>query len=67
MKTCENCGIEHDGSYGSGRFCTNKCARSFSTKNKRKEINRKVSEKLSKKKILIQLKNVFIVGWSISR
>jgi len=33
---CENCGKEHDGSYGSGRFCCKECARSFSTKNKKK-------------------------------
>lgn len=32
MKICENCGKEHDGNYGSGRFCCLKCARSFSTK-----------------------------------
>lgn len=43
---CENCGCEHNGSYGSGRFCSIKCARSFSTKNKRKEINKKVSNSL---------------------
>lgn len=30
---CENCGREHNGSYGSGRFCSSSCARSFSTKN----------------------------------
>jgi hypothetical protein len=35
---CENCGEDHDGSYGSGRFCSIKCARGFSTKEKRKEI-----------------------------
>lgn len=46
MKQCENCSIEHDRSYGSGRFCSEKCARGFSTKDKRKEINKKVSEKL---------------------
>ena len=30
---CENinCNKEHDGSYGSGRFCSSYCARSFST------------------------------------
>ncbi|MFW5988461.1 MAG: HNH endonuclease signature motif containing protein [bacterium] len=43
---CENCGNEHDGSYGSGRFCSSKCARGFSTKSKRKEINEKVSKSL---------------------
>lgn len=43
---CENCNEEHDGSYGSGRFCCQKCSRSFSTKEKRLEINKKVSKKL---------------------
>ena len=47
MKTCENCNAEHDGSYGSGRFCSSKCARGFSTKAKRKEINEKVAKKLA--------------------
>jgi len=46
MRICENCKNEHDGSYGSGRFCSSKCARSFSTKTKRNEINEKVSKKL---------------------
>ena len=43
---CELCNTEHDGNYGSGRFCSYKCARSFSSKEKRKEINEKVSKKL---------------------
>lgn len=43
---CENCETEHNGSYGSGRFCTKTCARGFSTKTKRQEINKKVSETL---------------------
>ena len=30
---CEKCNKEHDGSYGSGRFCSSKCARSFATNN----------------------------------
>jgi very-short-patch-repair endonuclease len=45
---CEICDIEHQGNYGSGRFCTLKCARSFSTLFKRDEINKKVSEKLKR-------------------
>ena len=49
MIICENCEKEHDGSYGSGRFCSSKCARGFSTKAKRKEINEKLSKKLKKK------------------
>ena len=46
---CENCKIEHSGSYGSGRFCSSKCARGFSTKTKRNEINEKVKNKLKGK------------------
>jgi len=30
---CENCGKEHNGTYKTGRFCCEKCAKSFSTKN----------------------------------
>lgn len=48
MKTCEKCGIEHEGEYASGRFCSPKCSRGFSTKSKRSEINEKVSKKLKK-------------------
>lgn len=48
MKRCENCDLEHNGNYGSGRFCNDKCARSFSTKKNREQINKKVSEKLKK-------------------
>lgn len=29
---CENCGKDHDGYYGSGRFCSKECARSYSSK-----------------------------------
>ena len=43
MKTCDNCSSLTDGSYGSGRFCSSKCARGFSTKAKRGEINDKIS------------------------
>jgi very-short-patch-repair endonuclease len=49
MKNCENCNIEHFGDYGAGRFCTAKCARSFSTKKDRKSINEKVSKTFSSK------------------
>ena len=38
VRICENCGKEHDGSYGTGRFCCKECARSFSTKNSKKEL-----------------------------
>lgn len=48
MNKCENCLIDHDGTYGSGRFCSMKCSKGFSTKAKRKEINEKVRIKLTK-------------------
>lgn len=44
---CENCKCDHNGSYGSGRFCSSKCARGFSTKEKRQEINERVSQALT--------------------
>jgi len=47
--TCEKCNNDHDGTYGSGRFCSSHCARSSSTKDKREEINKKVSDKLKGK------------------
>jgi len=50
MSICENCECEHDGIYGSGRFCSTKCSRGFSTKAKRKEINEKVSNSLKGRK-----------------
>jgi hypothetical protein len=53
--SCENCGNEHDGNIGSGRFCSVKCTRSFSTKAKRKEINEKVANKL-KKVVIVKCK-----------
>lgn len=40
---CENCSTLTVEKYGSGRFCSAKCARSFSTKSKRLQINQKVS------------------------
>ena len=40
---CERCENFHNGGYGSGRFCSARCARSFSTSINREELNRKVS------------------------
>jgi len=51
---CENikCKKEHDGSFGSGRFCCRSCAniRNFSDE-KRAEINKKKSDKLKGKRL----------------
>ena len=35
---CENCGKEHNASYGSGRFCSKECARSYSSKQNKNEL-----------------------------
>lgn len=43
---CEKCSKYHNGNYGSGRFCSEECARSFASKEKRLEINEKVSKTL---------------------
>jgi very-short-patch-repair endonuclease len=70
MKLCENCQSGHDGSYGSGRFCSLTCSRSFSTKAKRNEINKSVSDKLKLSghkpvnKKCKQCKNKFQVKWA---
>lgn len=46
---CENCKEETEKKYGSGRFCSQKCSRSFSTKAKREEINLKVCKTFKEK------------------
>lgn len=47
---CECCGVEFYGKLGNtNRFCSKKCARAFSTKAKRKEINEKVSKTIIKR------------------
>jgi len=54
---CECCNQTHEGSYGSGRFCSAKCAKGFSTKLKRAEINEKVKQKLTVDPLKKQCKN----------
>lgn len=43
---CELCAIVPDKKYASGRFCSSKCSRSFSTSKNRDEISKKASETL---------------------
>lgn len=47
---CEFCQKEHDGKFASGRFCNRSCSNGFSTREKRKQINQKVSRKLRRRK-----------------
>lgn len=60
---CGNCGNEHDGSFGSGRFCCMRCSRAFSTKSKRQEINDKVSQKLTGRTISDSHRESLKEGW----
>lgn len=60
---CESCKNEHNGSYGSGRFCNVKCARGFSTKDKRKEISTAVSKKMKLKVAVGTHKTPFGQDW----
>lgn len=46
MAKCECCSKRHDRSYGSGRFCSCLCARSYSTKRNKTEIRAKISAAL---------------------
>lgn len=49
MPICERCGKEHDGSYGSGRFCSKSCAnRHAYTPEKRAQISQKISNGLKR-------------------
>lgn len=71
MKICEYCGKNHEGSFGSGRFCSRSCSCGFSTKVKRKEINKKISKALKNKntksdvKLICEYcKNTFNIRWS---
>jgi hypothetical protein len=54
MIICEKCGLAHNGDYGSGRFCSARCSRSFSTSKSRKDISEKVSKTLSSRTIFFE-------------
>lgn len=45
---CENCGKEHEGVYGSGRFCSHSCQASYTNKHRKlsNETKKKISESI---------------------
>lgn len=47
MNICEYCSKEHDGTFGSGRFCCKSCANTYSSLIKREEKNKKITKTLS--------------------
>lgn len=56
---CEKCSKEIKELYGSGRFCSSKCSRSFSTSKNRKLINSKLSKSLGGRKLSkIHIENI---------
>lgn len=60
---CEKCNKEHDGRYGSGRFCSALCARSFSTQKNRKLTNEKISKALTGRKLSEEHKTKISETW----
>ena len=58
---CENCGKEHDGSYGSGRFCSSTCRSKFNGKQSNK------NGKLSNHRPFIIRHNTKEGGWKCCR
>lgn len=56
MSNCENCKEPILIKYGSGRFCTEKCSRSFSTSKNREDINKKISLGFIKKRSYNKIK-----------
>ncbi len=49
---CERCGKDHDGSYGSGRFCSQHCAHVYASKHVKTENIKLGMKKSSKKRII---------------
>lgn len=63
-KNCETSEAIKYSKYTSGEFCSKKCSSSFSTKNKRSEINEAVSFKLTKnriEKVCEYCKEIFLI------
>jgi len=56
---CEKCNQEIEVKYGSGRFCSKVCAKSFSTSQNRSDISERVSQKLKGRPLTHAVK-----GWS---
>jgi len=59
MKKCERCSNKHDGMYGSGRFCSEFCARARTqTEETRKRIGKTLTKTIGKKKKIIVLSDL---------
>jgi hypothetical protein len=55
---CENCGKTMTAYYGSGRFCSAMCARSFATKDNRDVINAKISKSAKRRSYIRNITTV---------
>lgn len=60
---CEFCLSTHDTLFGSGRFCSKKCASAFSTKDKRQHINEQVSHKMKGRVVIDKRTKQEIDAW----
>lgn len=69
MYICEKCNSNHNGEYGSGRFCSQRCSRSYSTSSNRSSINEKIGRSIKGSgnppiiKNCIYCGNEFIASW----
>jgi hypothetical protein len=66
---CKSCGKEHDGSYGSGEYCSSSCARKrIHSKETKEQISKKCSEKWKDEEYRKRVKEGAIrnntLGWS---
>lgn len=57
---CEKCNNEHDGTYGSGRFCSKHCSMSRNTSGKNNPMYGKTQTEETNKKISITRKELFL-------
>lgn len=73
---CKNCNKKEAikySKYSTGEFCCRECARAYSTKNKRKEINKAISKTLKGRgnpdvsKECSECKKKFIIKWSLRK
>lgn len=48
---CEYCNCEHDGNYGSGRFCTRECMYKFVLSKRRKHLSPEIMKKILDKSL----------------
>lgn len=65
MAICENCGKEHDGSYGSGRFCNISCRSSYINKTRIIENNKRSKDSIDKALQSLNICNIVLGNFKL--